>query len=71
MSKTRKTKAQKIQSGYRLQNFRLAAAERTEVKDANEFAYLSSEYVVKDLSRTFLFTLIVVGILVAAKVFLK
>ena len=71
MPKTRKTKAQKIQSGYRLQNFRLAASERTEVKDANEFAYLSSEYVVKDLSRTFLFTLIVVGILILAKWYLK
>lgn len=70
MPKTRKTREEKIKSQYRLQNFRLAAAERTEVKDANEFAYLSSEYVVKDLSRTFLFTLIVVGILVAAKFYL-
>jgi hypothetical protein len=71
MPKTRKTKEEKIKSQYRLQNFKLAASERTEVKDANEFAYLSSEYVVKDLSRTFLFTLIVVGILITAKMWLK
>lgn len=71
MSKQRKTREEKIQSGYRLQNFELAASERTEMKDANEFAYLSSEYVVKDLSRTFMFTLIVVGILAGAKMFLR
>lgn len=64
----KKTKEQKIQSGYRLQNFKLAAADRTAVKDANEFGYLSSDYVVKDLSKTFLFTAIIVALLVLAKI---
>ncbi len=62
-----KTKAEKIQSGYRLQNFKIAASERTAAKDASEFGYLSSEYVVKDLSKTFLFTAIIVALLVYAK----
>lgn len=63
----KKTREEKIQSGYRLQNFKLAASERTAIKDANEFSYLSSEYVVKDLMKTFVFTVIIVGLLVLAK----
>ncbi len=62
-----KTRAEKIESGYRLKNFRIEASERTAVKDANEFSYLSSEYVVKDLVKTLLFTSIIVGLLVFAK----
>jgi hypothetical protein len=68
MPKKNKTRAEKIQSGYRLQNFKLAAADRTAVRDASEFGYLSSEYVVKDLTKTFLFTAIIVGLLVLAKI---
>lgn len=63
----RKTKEEKIQSGYRLKNFRLAAAERTATKDANEFGYLASEYVVKDLMKTLLYTVIIVGLLLLAQ----
>lgn len=63
----RKTREEKIQSGYRLKNFKLAASERTAVKDANEFSYLASEYVVKDLTKTFLYTAIIVALLVLAK----
>ncbi|MEI8232673.1 MAG: hypothetical protein WCG44_02920 [bacterium] len=62
-----KTRAEKIQSGYRLQNFKITANERTAAKDASEFGYLSSKYVVKDLSKTFLFTAIIVALLVYAK----
>lgn len=65
--KQRKTRAEKIQSGYRLQNFRIAEAERVAVKDANEFGYLSSEYVMKDLRKTVIFSLVIVGLLVVAK----
>lgn len=64
----RKTKAEKIESGYRLQNFRINASERTAVKDANEFSYLSSEYVVKDLLKTLLFTVIIISLLAYAKI---
>lgn len=63
----RKTREEKIQSGYRLRNFKLAASERTSVKDASEFGYLSSEYVVKDLTRTAIFTAVIVVLLILAK----
>ncbi len=63
----KKTRAEKIESGYRLKGFKLAASERTAVKDANEFGYLSSEYILKDLSRTLLYTAIILGLLVWAK----
>lgn len=66
----KKTRTEKIESGYRLQNFRLAASERTAAKDANEFGYLSSEYVVKDLTRTAIFTAVILGLLVLAKRYL-
>ena len=68
MPKKNKTRAEKIVSGYRLQNFKLAAADRTAVKDANEFGYLSSEYVIKDLMRTLVFTAMIIGLLVMAKI---
>lgn len=64
----KKTRAEKIQSGYRLQNFRLESSERTAAKDASEFSYLSSEYVVKDLTKTLVFTAVVVGLLILAKI---
>lgn len=67
MSK-RKTKEQKIQSGYRLKNFKLAATERSIAKDVSEFSYLSSKYVIKDLTKTFIFTMIIVGLLILAKI---
>ena len=67
MSKIRKTREEKIQSGYRLQNFKIGAADRTEARDVSEFGYLSSEYVVKDLMKTFVFTVVIVGLLVLAK----
>ena len=37
------------------------------VKDASEFGYLSSEYIVKDLMKTLLYTAMIVGLLVLAK----
>ncbi len=63
----RKTRSEKIESGYRLKNFKLAVGERTVVKDASEFGYLSSEYIVKDLMKTLLYTAMIVGLLVLAK----
>ncbi|MFH1244847.1 MAG: hypothetical protein V1487_04745 [bacterium] len=65
-----KTRAEKIRSGYRLQNFKLAEGARREVKDASEFGYLSSEYVLKDLRKTVLYSLVIVGLLVMAKRYL-
>lgn len=66
----RKTREEKVKSGYRLQNFRLQAVERAREKDINEFGYLSSEYVVGDLRRTLLYTLIILGLIVVAKQYL-
>lgn len=67
MPKTRKTREQKVKSAYRLQNFRLQVEERVAVKDANEFGYLASEYVVKDLTKTGIFTMLILGLLLLAK----
>lgn len=64
----RKTREEKIQSGYRLKNFRIAVSERTTAKDVSEFGYLSSEYVVKDLMKTLLYTAVIVGLLILAKI---
>ena len=66
MSKTRKTREEKIRSAYRLQNFRLQVGERVAVNDANEFGYLASEYIVKDLTKTGIFTLLILGLLLLA-----
>lgn len=63
MPKSRKTRAEKVASGYRLQNFRLQVEERQQVKDASEFGYLGSEYVVKDLTKTVLYTVVILLLL--------
>lgn len=66
----KKTREEKVKSAYRLQNFRLQAEERVAVKDASEFGYLSSNYVVKDLTKTGIFTLLILGLLLLAKRYL-
>lgn len=71
MSKVRKTREEKIQSGYRLKNFKLTAADRTLAKDVSEFSYLSSEYVAKDLKKTFVFTILIIILLIVAKRYLS
>ncbi len=70
MPKQRKTKEEKARSEYRLQNFRLQAVERVVAKDAHEFSYLSSEYVVRDLTKTAIFTAVIVTFLFLAKKYL-
>lgn len=67
MPKARKTKSEKIESGYRLHKFKLDAVERGAIKDANEFSYLSSDYVIADLTKTLIYTFIIIGLLVLAK----
>ncbi len=64
----RKTREEKVKSSYRLQNFKLQVAERAAQRDVDEFGYLAKKYVAKDLSRTLLFSVIVVGLIVGAKV---
>ncbi len=64
----KKTKEEKVRSSYRLQNFKLQVAERAEQRDIDEFGYLAKKYVTKDLLRTFVFSLIVVFLIVAAKI---
>lgn len=66
MSK-RKTRLEKIESGYRLKNFRMELSERTSARDVSEFGYLSSKYIVKDLMKTLMYTAVIVGLLVLAK----
>ena len=59
-----KTREEKVKSAYRLQNFSLKIKEKQIEKDRNEFGYLSSHYVVKDLTKTLLYSLIILVLLV-------
>lgn len=65
-----KTREEKIKSAYRLQNFSLKVAEKQIEKDRNEFGYLSSHYVVKDLTKTLLYSLVVLTLLLLARQYL-
>jgi len=65
--KKHKTREEKIQSGYRLKNFKLQAETRTVEKDHEEFGYLASKYVVADLTKTAIFSLVIVAMLLIAK----
>lgn len=67
MPKARKTREEKERAAYRLQGFKLQASERAVEKDQEEFGYLSSKYVVKDLTKTVIFSVIIVALLLAAK----
>lgn len=67
MAKKRKTREEKIRSAYRLENFRLKAQEVRERKDVNEFEYLSSRYVRKDLLKTVILSAIMIGLLLLTK----
>jgi len=69
MSRQR-TREEKIKSSYRLQNFKLHAVEKQQEKDSNEFGYLASHYVVKDLTKTLFFSLVILGLLLAARSYL-
>lgn len=69
MSRT-KTREEKIKSAYRLQNFSLKVAEKQVEKDRNEFGYLSSHYVVKDLTKTLVYSLIILILLLVARKYL-
>ena len=62
-----KTKEEKIKSAYRLQNFRLKFGEKQEERDSNDFGYLSSHYVVGDLTRTLIYSVVIVVLLLVAK----
>lgn len=70
MAKKRKTKAEKIATGYRLKDFHLKVEEQREKKDASEFSYLSKEYVGKDLTKTVIYSVLIVGLLLLAKSYL-
>lgn len=65
-----KTREEKIKSAYRLQNFSLKVAEKQVEKDRNEFGYLSSHYVVKDLTKTLVYSLVILTLLLVARQYL-
>lgn len=67
----KKTREEKIKSGYRLHNFSLKLVEHQIRKDVQEFGYLSSEYVGKDLTKTLFYTIVILGLLVLAKTYLS
>lgn len=65
-----KTREEKIKTAYRLQNFSLKVAAKQVEKDRNEFGYLSSHYVVKDLSKTLIYSLVILTLLLVARQYL-
>jgi hypothetical protein len=65
-----KTKAEKAKSAYRLSDFRIKESERAEVKDQKNFGYLDSSYVIKDLRKTVLVSLLMFGLIFVAKQYL-
>ncbi len=66
----KKTREEKIKSAYRLQNFKLRVGEVQARRDVQEFGYLSKEYVRKDLTKTVIFSLVIVVLLIIAKKYL-
>lgn len=67
MSRQHKTREEKVRTAYRLKNFKLDTAQVAERKDREEFGYLATEYVKQDLLKTLVYTLIIVGLLLFAK----
>ncbi|MEI6690834.1 MAG: hypothetical protein WCL07_03750 [bacterium] len=65
-----KTREEKIKSSYRLANFKITEGAKREEKDIAEFAYLDASFVKKDLFKTIVVSIIMVGIIVAAKKYL-
>lgn len=70
MAKKRKTKEEKVKAAYRLQNFQLKVEESQQKREVKEFGYLSKEYVKKDLTKTVVYTAVVVTLLFIAKRYL-
>ena len=70
MPKARKTKEEKVKSQYRLANFSLQLKETEVRRDKEEFGYLASEYVVRDLGKTFIFTVVILTLLFLARTYL-
>jgi len=70
MAKKKKTREEKIRSGYRLENFRLKLGETQAKKDVEEFGYLKKDFVKKDLTKTVVFSVLIVVLLIIAKKYL-
>ena len=62
MPKKKKTRAEKIQSSYRLKDFSVNVKEVRKRKEIEGFGYLSSEFVRKDLLKTVALSILIVGI---------
>lgn len=62
MAKKRRTREEKIKTSYRLKDFSLNVKEIREKRDFEGFGYLSSSFVKKDLIKTMVFSLVIVGI---------
>jgi len=63
----KKTKKEKIQSGYRLKNFRIEEGKKREVRDVETFGYLDSRYIVKDLLKTLIVSFLMIAIILVVK----
>lgn len=60
MVKKRKTRSEKVASTYRLRSVLIKTTERRKKRDIEEFAYLSSSYVKKDLLKTVGFSVLII-----------
>lgn len=70
MPKKRKTREEKIKGAYRLSNLKIKVEESQNRRDVQEFGYLSKDYIRKDLTKTVVYTVVVVGLLFLAKQYL-
>ena len=62
--KKRKTKAEKVKTSYRIDDFVVREEEMVTRMDDDNFGYLSKEYIGKDISKTVLFSVVIVLIIV-------
>lgn len=66
----RKTREEKKKAAYRLQNFSLEVQGSQSKKDIQEFGYLAKEYIRQDLTKSVLYSVVIISILFAARYYL-
>lgn len=60
--KKRKTRDQKIKASYRLQDFSINVEDTRKKKEIQGFGYLGVEFVKRDLLKTVIFSIMIVGL---------
>ena len=70
MPKKRKTRKEKEKVVYHLESALLGQVKKREQRVKEEFAYLEAKYIKKDLLKTFWYSVLVFGLILAAKKYL-